>query len=55
MHQQPVFNNMNLFINEKYPISEKIATNGFYLPSGLGITNSEIDFVSEKLLQISNT
>lgn len=54
MHKQPVFNRMNLFLNEKHPNAEKIATNGFYLPSGLGITDSEIDYVSEKLLKFSN-
>jgi perosamine synthetase len=53
MHQQPVFNKMNLFINESYPIAEKMASNGFYLPSGLGISNDEIDLVSEKLIKFS--
>ena len=38
MHEQPVFNKMGLFLNESYPVSEKIARNGFYIPSGLGLT-----------------
>jgi len=54
MHKQPVFNKMNLFINDKFPIAEKIASNGFYLPSGLGLTDDQIDYVSEKLLNFSN-
>jgi perosamine synthetase len=52
MHEQPVFNKMELFINESYPHAEKIARNGFYIPSGLGITDNEIDFVSDCLLKI---
>lgn len=49
MHEQPVFQKMGLFINESYPVAEKIARNGFYLPSGLGLTSEEIATVVEKL------
>ncbi|WP_336837838.1 DegT/DnrJ/EryC1/StrS family aminotransferase [Sphingobacterium siyangense] len=42
MHEQPVFLNKGLFNNEAYPVSERIARNGFYLPSGLGISDNEI-------------
>ena len=52
MHEQPVFKKMGLFVNEKYPVAEKMARNGFYLPSGLGITNSEIELVAKKLNEI---
>lgn len=52
MHEQPVFNNMNLFNGESHPNSEKLARNGFYIPSGLGITDSEIDEVSNILIKI---
>ncbi|MCX6238345.1 MAG: DegT/DnrJ/EryC1/StrS family aminotransferase [Bacteroidia bacterium] len=45
MHEQPVFKNMGFFINEKYPESEKIARNGFYLPSGLGLLDGDISVV----------
>lgn len=45
MHEQPVFLKMGLFINEKYPHAENIARNGFYCPSGLGLTPSDISFV----------
>ena len=51
MHEQPVFNDMNLFKNETYPHAEKMARNGFYVPSGLGLTNDEIDVVSEAILK----
>ncbi|WP_316758662.1 DegT/DnrJ/EryC1/StrS family aminotransferase [Pedobacter aquatilis] len=42
MHEQPVFKKMGLFADEEYPNSEKIARNGFYLPSGLGVTEEEL-------------
>jgi perosamine synthetase len=49
MHEQPVFQKMGLFINESYPVAEKMARNGFYLPSGLGLASEEIAIVVEKL------
>jgi len=53
MHEQPVFLKMGLFKNEKYPHSEKISRNGFYLPSGLGLTKSEIEYVADNFIQIA--
>lgn len=41
---------MGLFIGEKYPIAEKLARNGFYLPSGLGLTENEINYIIRKTL-----
>jgi perosamine synthetase len=38
LHEQPVFQNMGLFARESYPVAEKLARNGFYLPSGLGLS-----------------
>jgi perosamine synthetase len=35
MHRQPVLNQMGLFEDEIYPNSEKMYSNGFYVPSGL--------------------
>jgi perosamine synthetase len=52
MHQQPVFNKMGLFIGEFYPVAEAMAENGFYIPSGLGLIDSEIYSVSEALINI---
>ena len=49
MHEQPVFQKMGLFKNESYPIAEKIARNGFYVPSGLGLSEEEIQIVIEEL------
>jgi len=46
MHEQPVFKKMGLFFNESYPQAERLARNGFYVPSGLGLTlGDDIDRV----------
>jgi perosamine synthetase len=49
MHEQPYFKKIGLFSNEKYPVAEKLARNGFYIPSGLGITDEEIEFVAKTI------
>ena len=38
--------------NQKLKNSEYLSANGFYLPSGLGISNKQIDFVGKTLLNI---
>jgi perosamine synthetase len=52
MHKQPVFNNMRLYTNEKYPNSEVMGNRGFYIPSGLGLKDEEMIEVSDKLHKI---
>ena len=42
MHEQPVFNKMGLFKNEDYPVAERIARRGFYVPSGLNMNKDKI-------------
>lgn len=49
MHEQPVFQKMGLFKNEHYPVAEKIARNGFYVPSGLGLSEEEVALVIQNL------
>lgn len=52
MHEQPVFLKMGLFKNEKYPIAEQLARNGFYIPSGLGLSDEEIQTVIQNILNV---
>ena len=49
MHEQPVFRKMGLFDNEKYPVAERMARRGFYIPSGLALTDAQIDRVAATL------
>ena len=43
MHEQPVYRQMGFFKNESYPVTERIARRGLYLPSGQAITELQID------------
>lgn len=59
LHKQPVLSKFNLkrsskdnknFINANY-----IGDYGFYIPSGLGLSDKDIDYVSEVMLSIDNS
>ena len=52
IHEQPVFKDMGLFEGEQYPAAELLARRGFYLPSGLGLTDVQIESVAEQLHRI---
>ncbi len=43
MHEQPVFRRMGLFGGEQHPVAERLARRGFYLPSGLALTDQQIE------------
>jgi perosamine synthetase len=45
IHQQPVFQGMGMFQGERYPVAERLARYGFYLPSGLALTDPQMDHV----------
>ncbi|WIW70378.1 DegT/DnrJ/EryC1/StrS family aminotransferase [Anaerosinus gibii] len=49
IHEQPVFKRMNLFVGEKYPVAERLARKGFYLPSGITLADEQIKYVVEQL------
>ena len=53
MHKQKIFLEKKIFLKKTtLPVSEYLSKKGFYLPSGLGITNKDIDTVSEKINEI---
>ena len=53
MHKQKIFLQKKIFSKKiSMPVAEYLSKNGFYLPSGLGITNKEIDIVSKKINEI---
>lgn len=52
MHEQPVYLSMGLFTDEKYPHAERIARRGFYLPSGLALTDDQMDRVAGAMKEI---
>lgn len=46
MHEQPVFRKMGLFEGKRYPVAERLARRGFYVPSGMALTDGQIDEVA---------
>ena len=55
MHKQKIFRKMKIFPErKKYPNAEYLSSNGFYLPSGLGLKNTEISYIANSLNKILN-
>jgi perosamine synthetase len=52
IHEQPVFRNMGLFLDEHYPVTEHIARQGLYLPSGMTLTEDQIDLVCQAVSEV---
>jgi len=52
MHEQPVFRKMGLFRGERYPVAERLARQGLYLPGGLTLTETQIDQVCDAVRAI---
>lgn len=52
MHFQPVFRKMGLFENESYPIAEKLGERGFYIPSGLSVTEEQRVYIAEQIREV---
>lgn len=46
MHQQPVLRNMGLFQTENFPYSEHLYRQGFYIPSGMALSEAQIERVA---------
>jgi perosamine synthetase len=52
MHEQPVYRSMGLFENERHPNAERIARRGFYLPSGLALTDEQVGRVADAVKEV---
>jgi perosamine synthetase len=52
MHEQPVFKRMGLFNEVSCPVAERLARRGFYIPSGLTLTDEQIEEVVQTLKAI---
>jgi perosamine synthetase len=52
MHEQPVFRTQGLFHNEHYPVAERIARQGLYLPSGLSLTEEQLATVCDAVREV---
>jgi len=47
MHEQPALQERGLFHRECYPVAEHLARQGLYLPSGLALTEAQIEKVCQ--------
>lgn len=45
MHEQPVYQKAGLFLDERYPNAECLARKGFYIPSGMALTEEQMERV----------
>jgi perosamine synthetase len=52
MHEQPVLRERGLFVGEHYPVAERIARQGLYLPSGLALDECQIERVCEVMHEV---
>jgi perosamine synthetase len=52
MHEQPVFRKMGLYNGESYPVAERMARRGFYVPSGLALTTEQARGVAQALHEV---
>merc|ERR1711879_1064016 len=49
MHEQPVFQKQNMFAGQRFPVAERIARRGFYIPSGLALTDDDCREVAQRV------
>jgi perosamine synthetase len=54
MHEQPVFRKMGLFVGEHYPVAERLARRGFYIPSGMALTDGQMEEVVEAVKSLTD-
>jgi len=52
MHQQPVLRDRGLFEGETYPVAEKLYQQGFYIPSGMALTDEKIELVAKAVWEV---
>lgn len=52
MHEQPVFRARGLFRGESYPVAERLARRGLYLPSGLALTSEQLARVCDAVREV---
>jgi perosamine synthetase len=52
MHEQPVLQERGLFAGESYPVAERLARRGLYLPTGLTLTDDDIGQVCDAVREV---
>ncbi|MFA6121743.1 MAG: DegT/DnrJ/EryC1/StrS family aminotransferase [Sideroxydans sp.] len=52
MHMQPVLRRMGLMEDTDFPVAERLYRQGFYIPSGMALTEAQIEEVSRKVWEV---
>ena len=52
MHEQPALLDRGLFHGEHHPVAERLSRRGLYLPSGLGLTEIQLERVSDAVREV---
>jgi len=51
MHRQPALQKRGVVVEtDRFPVSDRLAERGLYLPSGVGLTDEQVDQVSDAVL-----
>lgn len=54
LHKQPVLKKFGLEKQPSLPVTEDLSSSGFYIPNGLGMSDTEIEFVANKVKKVLN-
>jgi perosamine synthetase len=52
MHEQPALRDRGLFAGEHYPVTDRISRQGLYLPSGLALSEAQLDAVAAAVRKV---
>lgn len=54
LHEQPALHKKGLFMDERYPITERASKLGFYLPSSITLKDKDIEWITSQLKDVIN-
>jgi len=49
MHEQPIFLQKGMFKDTRFEVAERIARRGFYIPSGMGMSDDDVREVAQRV------
>ena len=55
MHKQPIFEKMGILDNCERPVSEMLYKKGFYIPTGLNLTDDKLEYVASNVSLLFNS
>lgn len=53
MHEQPALQKLGLFAGERFPVAERMARRGFYLPSGIALSDAQLERVAAAVKSVT--